>query len=427
LALPEHPNLASGLAQLDLTLPAATAGEMPTKVDPDHALTPDQIALLTIVNDPDLASEREKVGIAKADLLSSSILPNPSVGFGYAWLLGGPGTVNAFTASISEDIRSIVTYSPHVDAAKARLKQVNADLMWQEWQAAQKARLLAVDIFGDEREIQLRQRELDLLTQELEAVHSATQAGNLDFTAEAPLRASEASAERDLASAELTRLKDWQELDALLGLQPNVRFAVAAPIPATLPTDLDSLVASLPTRRPDLIALRLGYDAADSDVRAAILGQFPAFSFGYAGGSDTSSVSSGGPQITFDLPIFDRNQGKIASAQATRAQLRAEYQARLDDAEGTARGLMSQARAVTANLDRAQKAAQAATEMSDSAQRAYAQGNINQRDLTDYQTTALDRQLDVINDERTLQESSLALLVELGLGLPTVNLASPIR
>ncbi|HUC61654.1 MAG TPA: TolC family protein [Alphaproteobacteria bacterium] len=425
LPLPERPNLTSSLAGLNLQLPPTAPGAAPVTLDPSRPLTPDQVGLLAIANDPDLVAERAKIGVAKADWLSATILPNPSVSAGYAWLLGGPGTTDSFTASISQDIRSILTYQDTVDAAKSRYRAVNADLMWQEWQAAQKARLLAVDIYDDDRTIALRERELGFLSKELKEVHSATEAGNLDLTAEAPLRASEASAEIDLESAKLARLKDWQDLDAILGLRPGARFAVATPEPMALPDDLDHAIATLPVRRPDLVALRLGYQAADTDVRAAILGQFPAFSLGFGGGSDTSSVSSAGPLFTFDLPIFDRNQGKIASARATRVELRAEYQARLDEAEGTARSLIERRAALEADLARAQKAARAAADLSDSAQRAYAAGNLGQRELTDYQTTALDRELDVADDERTLEESSLALFVELGLGLPSVTLALP--
>ncbi len=181
----------------------------------------------------------------------------------------------------------------------------------------------------------------------------------------------------------------------------------------------------MPTRRPDLVALRLGYDAADEDVRAAILGQFPAFSLGGAGGSDTSGVSSAGPQITFDLPIFDRGQAGVKLARATRVQLHAEYQSRLDDADGTARSLIVQNREIAANLDRARKAADMASQHSQAALKAYAEGNLNQRDLSDYETTALERAVDVIDYEKSLQEGSLALMIELGLGLPTVTLAPP--
>jgi outer membrane protein TolC len=431
LPLSQRGNLVSSLNQLDLTLPAAESGKTPVMLDATKPLTPQQVALLAVVNDPDLADQRGKIDSAKADLLEAQILPNPSVSLDYLFLLGGPGTspaqggANGWDASISQDIRSIVTYGRHVDAAKARYKQVSADALWDVWQVAQKARLLAIDINADSREIAYREQELALLTDELKGVRAATAAGNLDLTALAPLLAAEAGSEHDLAAARVTMLKDWQDLDALLGLQPTARFAIAAPEPVKLPSEIDSLIASLPGRRPDLVALKLGYDAADEDVRAAILGQFPAFSLGVMGGSDTTSVSSIGPQVTFDLPIFDRNQAKIASTQATRLQLHAEYQARLDEAEGTARGLLARARVAESNLERARAAAQSAEQISQSAQRAYHQGNLSQRDVTDFETTALDRQLDALDYERDLEENSLALSVELGIGFPNTMTNTP--
>jgi outer membrane protein TolC len=431
LELSQKGDLAHSLAQLDLTLPPEAPGKAPVKLDPTKPLTPQQVALLAVVNDPDLAAQRGKLKAADADLLEAEILPNPSVTLDYLFLLGGPGTsaaqggANGWDAAISQDIRSIVTYGARVRAAKARRRQVSADALWDVWQAAQKARLLAIDINADAREIGYRDQELALLTDELKGVRAATAAGNLDLTALAPLLAAEAGAQHDLASSQLTLLKDWQDLDALLGLQPTARFAIAEPAPVTLPDNIDSLIATLPQRRADLVALKLGYAAADADVRAAILGQFPAFALGVMGGSDTTSVSSVGPQVTFDLPIFDHNQAKVASTRATRLQLHAEYQARLDEAEGTARSLLARARVAEANLARAQTATQSAVQISNSAQRAYHQGNLSQRDVTDFETTALERQLDALDYERALQENYLALTIELGIGFPNTMPAAP--
>src|SRR6185312_14966121 len=425
LALSERGNLVPDLAQLDLTLPSDEAGKAPAKLNAAKPLTPQQVGLLAVVNDPDLAAQRGKLDVAKAELLAAKVLPNPSIGLGYDFLLSGPATTDAWTASISQDIRSIIQYGPHVDAANARYKQVGADALWDVWQVAQKARLLAVDINADTREIAYREQELAVLTDELKGVRKATAQGNLDLTALAPLLAAEAGAQRDLAASRVTLLKDWQELNALLGLQPTARFAIAAPEPVKLPETIDPLIASLPGRRADLVALKLGYDAAEQDVRAEILGQFPAFSLGFAAGSDTSGVLSAGPQVTFDLPIFDHNQAKIASTRATREQLHAEYQARLDEAEGTARGLLAQARVAEANLERARTATESAAKLSESAQRAYRQGNLSQRDVSDFLTTALERQLDALDYERSLQENYLALNVELGIGLPQPIPASP--
>lgn len=427
LPLSEQARLASGVEQLKLTLPAVEPGQAPVTLDPKQPLTPEQVGLLAVMNDPELGDQRGKLEGGKADLLAARLLPNPSVNLGYAFLLGGPGTADAISVGISQDIRSIVTYGAHVDAAKSRYKQVSADALWDVWQVAQKARLLAIGINAEQREIDLREKQLAVLTKQLDDIRKATEAGNLDLTAEAPMRATEAGAQRDLAAVRLTWIKDWQELDSMLGLQPSARFVIADPAPVKVPDSVDPLIASLPARRPDLVALKLGYDAAEHDVRAAILGQFPAFTLGGSGGSDTTSVSSFGPDVTFDLPIFDRNQAKIASTRATRLELQAQYQARLDDAEGTARGLLNRMHVVEVNLTHARTAADSALAIQRSALNAYAQANLSQRDLTDYQSTALERQVDVLDYERTLHEDSVALEVELGLGLPQTNPLVPIK
>lgn len=424
LALSDQPALSSRLSKLNLRLPAESPSHT-KRLNPARPIAPDQVGLLAVANDPDLVSERAKIDVANADLLTAKLLPNPSLGASYAFLVGGPATAGAVGASISQDIRSIITYRPRVDAATARSGQVRANVLWQEWQVAQKARLLAVAIHFDDREIALRKHEIALLTKELKNVQAATAAGNLDLTAEAPIQAAQATAERDLATAELSRLKDWQDLDALLGLQPSARFKIAAPPPLHLPRDVGGLIASISSRRPDLVALRLGYAATEADVRLAILEQFPAFSLGGAGGSDTSQVVTAGPQLTMDLPIFDQNQGKIAAARATRAQLRAEYQARLDTADGTARSLLERSRTLLGILARTRKASRAASDILASATQAYAQGDISQRDITDFETTAIERKLDAIGYERSLEESALGISIELGIGFPETEIGNP--
>lgn len=424
LALSSRPNLARSLAQLDLELPAKNGG-LPKRLNPTKPLTPDQVGLVAVLNNPRLAALNGRLAVANANLLAAHLLPNPSVALTYAFLVSGPAEANAYTAVISQDIRSIITYRSRVEEATARARQISARSLWQEWQVAQKARLLAIDINSRDREIQLRQQALSLLSKEVKAVRQATEAGNLTLAAEAPLLTAEASAQSALAAAKLQRLKDWQKLDALLGLQPLARFAIRAAAPARLPNEIESLITSMPARRPDLVALRLGYDAAEADVRTAILDQFPAFSLGIAGGSDTSRVVTMGPQVTFVLPVFNHNQAMIASTQATRLKLHAEYQARLDEADGMTRSLLARVRTVSADLKTAHHAAVAAEALLSGARHAYHQGDLDQRSLVDYETTALHRKLEVVRYRRTLEEDSLALVVELGLGLPQ-TLVSPV-
>ncbi len=423
MPLSAAPRLAPNLAALDLALPGDGAKPAHSESDPTRPLAIDEIGILAILNDPELKAERGTLGQAQAELLQASLLPNPSVGLGYAALLSGPGDAPAYTASLSQDITAIVTYSARVASAKAHRAAVNAELLWQEWQVAQKARLLALDIAWDDRAIALGRRERDVIATELHSVRAATARGNLDYGALAPLLAAAAAADQALAAQTLAQMKNWQALDALLGLEPEVRFAIAAPALPPLPTDLNPLIASLPERRPDLVALTLGYRASEENVRAAILGQFPAFVLGGSWNSDTSRVASAGPNVTFDLPIFNRNQGQIAQTKATRELLHAQYQSRLDGAVGDIRGLAAQAKRLSAELEDARVGAGAAASLLRAARDAYARGNLDQRALTDYETAALQRQLEVIDFERSLGEDEITLTVEIGLGLPTTRIA----
>jgi outer membrane protein, heavy metal efflux system len=424
LPLARGPDLVGQLSSLRRQVPATRPGEAPRRIATDEPLSVDDVGLLAVLNDPELRSEPGQMDLAEADLLQASLLPNPSGSVSYGALLGGAGGfAPAWTASLTQDVKSILTYHTRKKSARFQAQQVNADLLWQEWQVAQKARLLALDLHYGQQSLDLSRRELALLDQEVGEVQRATQAGNLDLSALAPLLTAKAAAEQAVASLALAEMQNWQALDALLGLEPQVRFAIATPSLRALPADLAPLLANLADRRPDLVALQLGLRSADEDVRSAIVGQFPAFVLGGQWGQDTTNVRSAGPTATFDLPIFDRNQGQIAQARATRLLLHAQYQSRLDDAFGTVKGLDAQSRRLTEDARRASSAADTAERMAESARQAYAQGNIDQRSLVDFETTALDRRIEALALERSLGETQITLTVELGLGLPQTRIS----
>ena len=421
--LPQQPDLAATLAGLDTTIPAMTADEAARRIDITGPLTIDEIGLLAILNDPELKSEQGEIDVARAGLVQATILPNPSASFSYGDLLAGPGTTASIATSLAQDIAPILTRGARINSAQAHLDQVDADQLWREWQVAQKARQLALDIESADRSIALTEHESGLIGEATAQVQKAVSAGNLTAAAVSPLLSATATAEQSLVTFRLERLKNWQALDALLGLVPSAQFAIAPPAFAPLPSTLEPLVASLPERRPDLAALRLGYGSAEEDVRAAILGQFPALTLGGNYGSDTSAVVSAGPSFTFSLPIFDRNQGNIAKTRATRRLLREQYQAQLDSAVATTHALLAQISNLSGALVQARSAAQAAESLAATARQAYAQGNLDQRSLTDYETTALERALQVVAIERQIDEDRIFLSVELGLGLPSTRLA----
>ena len=78
---------------------------------------------------------------------------------------------------------------------------------------------------------------------------------------------------------------------------------------------LEPALRDLAARRPDLLALRAGYEAEDQKLIQAIIEQFPKLNIGATYARDTTDVRTITPAVTIALPIFDRNQGNIAVAQ----------------------------------------------------------------------------------------------------------------
>lgn len=423
LPLAAHANLTSSTAALRRTMPSAGAGGSLRTIAVDKPISVDDIGILAILNDPELRSERGEFALAQADLTQSKLLPNPSVSLGYAALLGGPGVAGAYTASIAQDIASLVTYRSRVAAAGDHVTQINADLLWREWQVAQKARLLAISLYWGAEAIKANSLEFGSVAHIESQMEKDLIRGEISLGTISSIQASKTSLEQALATLRMQQLKSWAELDALLGMKPDVRFPIARPGTIEPGADLAKLALTVQDRRPDLIALQLGYLSADEGVRTAILGQFPALLLGGSWNSDTSQVRSGGPTITFDLPLFSRNQGQVAKAKATRLLLHEQYQSRLDASLSNALSLEMQSLAVATQLAAAEQEAHTAEGRTKAAESAFRQGDLDARSLADYEATALSRTLRVYDLERARDETAIALELELGLGLPQVRIA----
>ena len=380
------------------------------------------VASLAVLNDPDLVAARTQHDVAAAELLTAGLPPDPSITGGFGALLGGPASMSSISAGYMQDVGALITYRPVRQAAQAGLAQVDASILWQEWQVAAQAEQLTVTLATDQATLaSLRQDASTLGAVDAEVERQIAQS-NQTLGDGALAQAALATVQAALDTAEQSAAHDRDQLDALLGLQPGIDVQLAPPDVAPLaPGVLAPAIATLSQRRPDLIALRYGYAQADAKLRAAILSQFLPISLGATGGRDTSGVTSLGPQVTLTLPLFNRNRGVIATASATRAQLSAQYAASLASATGGARSLSAsitllQTQAAAAGIEAARAAA-----MADSARRAFGTGQISASAFASLQSAAGERERTSISLRGQLQTAEISLATLLGLGLPPLG------
>ncbi|HEX4171423.1 MAG TPA: TolC family protein [Acetobacteraceae bacterium] len=418
----------TAVAPLDLSRQATLAPEVATLRHDGFAITQPlsitQVTALAVQNNPALIATRAQHGVAQAQILQAGLLPNPQVTGAYLPLLAGPATTSAWNAGISEDIRSLITLSSTRRAAQASAGQIDAQILWQEWQTIGQARLLSVDIIEADRTLTLLRQASNLLAARYRRSRQATLAGNETLTGSTPDLAAWQAITTQIHDQERQQLARRHQLNALLGLAPDVMLALD-PVPDLPPWNPQSVQGELPTlaeHRPDLIALQLGYRAQNAKLRTAILSRFPNLTIGVIGGSDNSNIRNFGPQVTLELPIFNQNQGNIAIETATRQQLHDEYAARLTEAVGQVRAMIAEIDLLSNQLNGVRRELAGARQIAATAEAAFRAGNIDERSYVDLVSTRLTKGQEVVAIEQSLLEQRVAIATLVGAGMPPITL-----
>jgi outer membrane protein TolC len=178
------------------------------------------------------------------------------------------------------------------------------------------------------------------------------------------------------------------------------------------------LLDGLESRRLDLLGLKAGYESEDAGLRAAILAQFPKISVGFNRAGDTSNVQTLGFGVTVDIPIFDRNQGNIATGRATRQKLFDEYTARVFQARSDIAMALADIRLLNPQVAEAAKAVSALELLVTTAKSALDEGNT---DVISYYQTRYNlilRRVELLKLKQQLIESWIALEIASGRYLP---------
>jgi outer membrane protein TolC len=301
----------------------------PVAVDLGAPLPLEAIAALAVVNNPDLAALRARAGVAEAQAFAAGLLPDPSFSIGADRVLRGPDTLLNLTAALGLNLAALQQRALTRRQADAQARQVRLDLAWAEWQTAGQSRLQALRVIGLGRSLPLLRDAAAVAKRQWQRNNLAAARGDIPASAAETARIAIYDAEAHLRTGEHELLAARGELARLLGLSPGTVPELAATgLPPPAP-GAAQVFAQAMRRRDDLAALRAGYQAQEAGVRMAILGQFPAINLTLNGNRDSAGNLLAGPAVDVSLPLWNRNRGAIAVEHASRAALKAEYEARL--------------------------------------------------------------------------------------------------
>ena len=392
----------------------------PLKADLSDGLSPDEAAVLAVLLDPQLVAARSEHDIGKAQLLDAGVLPNPvfSLAIDHPFGSGSAGATNKGDLSLSIESRALISRGARRAAAQASLEQIDLGIAWQEWQVAEQARLLTVRLGWLRRRLQLSRDELAFAQKTTSALEVASAAGDTTLEQVGVARASLESVRRTVNELEQEEVGTEGDLLALLGEPGRKRIEVSEPSAEAGTAGAVMWDACLP-QRLDLLALQRGYHAEQERVRQFVLEQFPNVTAGVHYERNESALHFIGGFVSFELPVFDRNQGNVAIGRASRTQLRRDYDARVASARADLSRLSQLAALLRRQLPEVH-ASIAPLEAIEQAERdAVSRGDVDRLSYQTVREALLEQRLQEANISQALAETEVGLHATCGGPLPS--------
>ena len=351
------------------------------------------------------------LGDAEAEVRRAALLPNPVVAFGREAPHGLPAE-NTW----------LLTWRPPLDgrrgptreAAAAGLRAARADLAADRLVVrGELRRVYAAWALGAAR-VALVGSHLERLERSAEVLRRRAESGETSGLAARRIQLSAELAAAALARAEATHAR---ALAQVVGLWPGVPGGARPEVPGlpSPPTGIDVL------ERPDLVALEERVD--QEERRAESAGRFwgfPELAFGWQT-LRGDGLSIGGPVFaaSWSVPLFDRDQGRRAQAQARARVLAARRTLARRRAQAEVEGTRAAYSGLSAAARRAGELARTTEAVVRGSQAAFEAGEATVTDLNDALRVAFTAEVEALELQGEALAAGRALEIALGQPLGT--------
>lgn len=280
-----------------------------------------QVALL---NNPALQESYAQIGVARAELAQAGLLENPvlSVGVGFPVNRSGAAQLDL---SLVQNLVGVLLRPTRERMAADELEVARLRVAGEVQRFARDFRVAYIHWQARKQIVELRRLQSDASRAALsfaERLHAAGNISDLDLAIEADAHATMHAA---LRQAEAETAGDRETLSRLMGFaESKLNWSASdelPPIAADSAIDAGALENRALGQRFDLAAARR--DLANIKSAIATSEKYPFYSFeaGLSAGRESDGLTLLGPEISIDLPFFDRRQAQIEKLKAVRRQL----------------------------------------------------------------------------------------------------------
>jgi len=293
----------------------------------DRSISKEDAVRIALAYNQSLRANRFNIDQSKANEVTASLKPNPSISVGAdAFPIFAPQTIRfntqIYSASLSYTVerggkreKRVVVAKDNTQIAAQTVTDNERTLRFQVVQAF-------INVLLAKSVLVLAKDDLANFSQEVDLNHARLVAGDLAEGDYLKLSIQKLQFEQDVSAAALGLVQARATLRQLLGYQSVTDdFDVKGTLVHTKPSvTMEDLEKKALESRPDLRAAHTGVTLANDTVSLAFGNRARDWTWGGDYSFQSPTQSGAGVSFSIDLPIHDRNQGEIARSEAAAKQ-----------------------------------------------------------------------------------------------------------
>jgi cobalt-zinc-cadmium efflux system outer membrane protein len=303
----------------------AVPGRAQTAVSEQKTMTLEELQQMALQNNPTFAQSAANIQAAEGRKKQSGLYPNPTVGYQGEQIRGGSFHGGEQGFFVQQDIVLSGRLGLNRTIFDQELKQAETEAEEQKVRVVTNVRMLYIQALAAQQTLELRQHLSKLADDAVQTSHQLANVGQADAPDVLESEVEAQQAQLAITIAEQNQQRVWKALSAVVGTPRLPLTRVEGKLDDTPPVNADELVEKIINDSPAVRIAELGVKRAEATLARAKRESIPDLQIrgGMQQNGELLSEPNGravGLQGFADvgvrIPIFNRNQGNVATAKA---------------------------------------------------------------------------------------------------------------
>jgi cobalt-zinc-cadmium efflux system outer membrane protein len=300
-------------------------GRAQTAVSEQKTMTLEELQQVALQNNPTFAQSAANIQAAEGRKKQSGLYPNPTVGYQGEQIRGGSFHGGEQGFFVQQDIVMGGKLGLNRTIFDQELKQAETEAEEQKVRVMTNVRMSYIQALAAQQTLELRQNLSKLADDAVETSHQLANVGQADAPDMLESEVEAQQAELAVTMAEQNQQRAWKALSAVVGNPRLPSMRLKGKLEDTLPVDADELVEKIANESPAVRIAELGVKRAEAALARAKREWIPDLQIrgGMQQNGELLSEPNGKPvglqgfaDVGVRIPIFNHNQGNVATAKA---------------------------------------------------------------------------------------------------------------